>query len=274
MSTRRMEAPGPFRAAGLAPRSDYELKNGHSIRCLPTGGRGAASILDGGSVIRSDPKVRRAGVDAGFSPSEGDLRAPDISLVPEDAGPGWIAGVPPLAIEYADRGQDEASLREKIEDFLARGTKHVWVVRLVGVRHVEVYEPDQAPRVVGAGSYLEAPGLLANPVLVEALWDPEEADRATYLNLRERLGLPSDAEVLARGREEGREEGRQEGRQEGREEGATTALRSALLTVLTARALAPDEAARTRIEAAPRSTLERWVARAAVGASLAEILAD
>lgn len=39
---------------------------------------------------------------------------PNIAVgnVPDD--PGWVRGVPPLAVEYADVGQDEADLQSKI----------------------------------------------------------------------------------------------------------------------------------------------------------------
>ena len=49
--------------------------------------------------------------------------------------------MPPLALEYASIGQDEDGLQREIVDFLAAGTQLVWVVRLVGPRRVEVYEP-------------------------------------------------------------------------------------------------------------------------------------
>jgi len=40
--------------------------------------------------------------------------------------PGWVKGVPLLALEYVDSGQDEAALADKIADLLAAGTRMVW----------------------------------------------------------------------------------------------------------------------------------------------------
>ena len=48
--------------------------------------------------------VEEAGFDAGYSPDEGTLRAPDIAVgnVPQQLG--WIRGAPALAVEYASVG--------------------------------------------------------------------------------------------------------------------------------------------------------------------------
>ncbi len=43
-------------------------------------------------------------------------------------------------VEYADTGQDEADLATKIQELLAAGTRHIWVVRLTGPRRVEIHE--------------------------------------------------------------------------------------------------------------------------------------
>ena len=69
------------------------------------------------------------------------MRAPDIAVgnVPDE--PVLVRGIPPLAVEYADVGQDEADLQAKIRTLLDAGTRFVWVVRLTGVRRVEVYQP-------------------------------------------------------------------------------------------------------------------------------------
>lgn len=95
----------------------------------PAGRDAAGAILDGGSVIRSDPKVKRAGVDPGFSPDDRTVRAPDIAIIPQSGPPGWIPGVPGFAVEYAGTGQNESSLQEKIHELLSRGTRLIWVVR-------------------------------------------------------------------------------------------------------------------------------------------------
>ena len=207
---------GPFTADQLRPGDPYELSGGHPIRCSPAGGRHSGANADGASVIGSDPDVDSVGVDAGFSPEPGTLRAPDVAVgVSRD--PGWSPGAPPLALEYADRGQDEDDLADKIRDLLRAGTQWVWVVRLDGPRRVEVHGRDESVRLVHPGDELTAPGILRNPVPVEALFDRKAAERVTLRNLLQRQGFQDLEAVLETGREKGREEGRLE------------ALRSALL---------------------------------------------
>jgi Uma2 family endonuclease len=90
-------------------------------------------------VLDTDPTVEEAGVDTGFSAEPNALRAPDIAIGNVPDAPGWVRGSPPLAVEYADTGQDEQDLQTKIAELLKAGTRFVWVVRLVGPRRVEVY---------------------------------------------------------------------------------------------------------------------------------------
>jgi hypothetical protein len=123
------------------------------------------------------------------------MRAPDIAVgnVPDE--PGWVRGMPPLAVEYADVGQDEADLQAKIRTLLDAGTRFVWVVRLTGVRRVEVYQPGVPYVLAYPGQHLEAPGILSNPVPMEALYDPDAAHEAVLRNLLQRRGY-ADLEAV------------------------------------------------------------------------------
>ena len=195
---------GPFRADQLRSGDPYELSNGHPISCLPTGGRGGKAANVGGGVLASDPAVQDVGVDTGFSPSPEILRAPDLSVGEIPDQPGWVQGAPPLAVEYADTGQDEADLRTKIRELFAAGTRYIWVVRLTGPRRVEVHQPGQKMRIAHPGEQLEAPGILANPVPVEALYDREAARRVIFRNLLQREGYASlEKTIRAEGEIEG-----------------------------------------------------------------------
>src|SRR5579864_5795900 len=129
-----MLAPGPFRADQIKEGSRYELSDGNPIYCMPSGRRGGRSNLVGGGVLETDPAVRSAGVDVGFTAGPSNLRAPDVAVGDMADEPGWAPGAPPLAVEYADTGQDEAELQKKIGELLAAGTKWIWVVRLTGPR--------------------------------------------------------------------------------------------------------------------------------------------
>ncbi len=264
-SSLRYEAPGPFRAEDLRPGSRYELHDGHPVYCAPTGGDGARGNVAGAEVLDTDPIVKEVGIDPGYAPSPGVLRAPDVAVgnVPDQRG--WIQGAPPLAVEYAGSGQDEGELRDKIADFLAAGTRLVWVVRLLGPRRVEVHEPGKPMRTLGPGESLSAPGLLQNSYPVEAFYDRATAHRLTLRNLLQREGYESLAEV--------REEGLKEGRNEGLKEGLREARAGFLLMTLEARGISPSEAERARILGCPDpARLEEWLRRALSANRIGDVL--
>lgn len=201
------DKPGPFRITNLAPGDRYELRRGHAIYCAPTGGDGSRGTACGAQVLDTDPAVTESGVEPGFTTGPGELRAPDIAVGNVPDKPGWIQGVPPLAIEYASVGQDEKELAEKIVDLLNAGTRFIWVVRLLGPRRVEVHAQGEPMRLFHPGDELRAPGILQNPVPVEALFDRSAAHEAALRNLLQRKGYDSLEAV----RDEGRREGIQEG---------------------------------------------------------------
>ncbi len=220
-------APGPFRADQIRSGDPYELSRCHAIFVSP---QGRAKALRQGlafQVLSSDPDAVGVAIDPGISPEPGTLRAPDVALGISD-GRGWETNIPPLALEYADRAQDEDELQAKISELLALGTRHIWVVRLDGPRRVEVYEPGRPMRLVAENGELEAPGLLRNPVPVKALFDRDEADRVTFRNLFQCEGVENLTELVESSREEGRAEGLETGRAEGLEKGALVARRTLL----------------------------------------------
>src|SRR5580698_1332864 len=153
MQAHKLEAPpiGPYRAADIRPGEPYELSDGYKVECMGTGRRGSRSNLTGGMVLDTDPSAPPAGVDAGISPVPTMLRAPDIAVGGLDYEPGWSPTAPPLCVEYAVRGQDEAELQKKILELLRFGTRFLWVVRMTGPRRVEVHEPGKPMRVVLPG---------------------------------------------------------------------------------------------------------------------------
>jgi len=114
-------------------------------------------------------------------------------------------------VEYAGPGQDEADLQVKIGELLEAGSRFIWVARLIGPRRVEVHRPGQPVQVFGSGDNLEAPGILRNPIPVDALFERVAADRAVLRNLLQRAGYQDLDAVRDEGRERGREEGRSEG---------------------------------------------------------------
>jgi Uma2 family endonuclease len=245
---------GPFRADQIRPGDPYELSNGHPILCLPTGGRGAKATGVGADVLASDPAAQDVGIDTGFSPSPDVLRAPDIAVGNIPDQPGWVQGAPLLAVEYADTGQDEGELAEKIQDLLAAGTRYIWVVRLTGPRRVEIHQSGVAVTMAHPGEELQAPGILANPVPVEALYDREVAREVVFRNLLQREGYASLNAV--------------------REEGEAQGLRTAIAEVLAARGLPVDDALRAALaNVNDLHRLRRLLGLAATAGSTAEVWA-
>jgi len=123
--------PRPVLAEQIRPGDPYELSKGHAIFTPPTGGRGGRANLVGGEVLDTDPNVDSAGVDVGISGGPKNLRAPDVAVGNVPNEPGWSATAPPLAVEYADVGQNEDDLHLKIAELYER-------VRAQGIREVVV----------------------------------------------------------------------------------------------------------------------------------------
>jgi putative restriction endonuclease len=256
-SSSQPNSQGPFRADQLRSGDPYELSHGHPIQCFPTGGRGSQAASAGAGVLSSDPAVQGVGIDTGFSPAPDTLRAPDLSVGEIPNQPGWVQGVPPLAVEYADTGQDEGELAAKIQELLAAGTRFIWVVRLTGPRRVEVHQPGKAMTISNPGDDLLAPGILANPVRVEALYDRDVALEATLRNLLQRQGYDSLEAVQAEGEARGR----------------LAELQTAILEILAGRGIGVDDAFRTALAAeGDLEVLRSLLRRAATAASAAEVL--
>jgi hypothetical protein len=205
-------APGPFRASQLREGDPYELSEGHAIRCMTAGARHGRAHSAGDRVLATDPAVAgQVGVDVGITwGDDKNLRAPDLIVGAVQAEPGWQRVFPPLAVEYADVGQDEGELQRKIGELLAGGTRLIWVVRLEGPLRVEEYAADRSVRLVGAEESLTAPGILQNPVPVRALVDPAAANEVALRNLLQAHGYDSIEAIEARQRRE-RLEGKLEG---------------------------------------------------------------
>ena len=223
-------------------------------------------------VILTDPDASSGGIDPGYSPNLGMLRAPDLAVgnVPDE--PGWIQGVPLLAVEYAGTGKDERDLQKKIKELLKEGTRLVWVVRLTGVPRVEVHEKDRPVRTAGLDDELSAPGILRNAVPVRALFDEEAARRVNLRNLLQRFGYDGIDAIRAEGEARGEAKGKAEGKIEGEIEGEAKGSARAVVAFLEARGFALSDPVRERILACTdRTLLDRWITRSATITDLARL---
>lgn len=241
-SSPSMSAPGrgPFSSDQLKEGGRYELTRGHPVYVSPAGGRHGREHLVGALSIATDPAASEVGIDVGYSPDGETVRAPDLSVGNVPNRPGWVAGAPRLAIEYADRGADEADLQEKIAELIAAGTEWVWVVRLNGPQRVDVHPKQGAAFTVPAGGTLEAPGALSLPLPVDALFSLDRANEIALRNLLARYGNA----MVSEAREEGREEGRVEG------------LRLAIVRMCERLGIAINEVRRAHLASADRAALE------------------
>jgi len=247
---------GPFRADQIRPGDPYELSDGHAIVSEPSGRRHGRKHLVGGAALATDPAVEDVGVEVGHVLDEGTLRAPDVSVGGFADGPGFARTPPALAVEYVEGDADEADLERKIAELLGAGAELVWVVRLAGERRVEVHGRSRAVIVKHAGSALEAPGILRNPVPVESLYDRAAAHALMLRNLLQRAGY-ADLDAV---RAEGRAAGRAEGRAEGEALGHLAHARALLRRTFARRCLAVGAAQMARIErCTDLATLDAWL---------------
>jgi hypothetical protein len=254
-SGHRTPSEVPTRVDQIRSGDPYELSNGRAIYCAPTGHEGTGPNGLGFAVLDSDPAVKRAGVDTGVELGPRTLRAPDVA-VNFEAGDGTWATTIPLAVEYAGKGQDEGELRTKIHELLQAGTQQVWVVRLVGPRRVEVHRKGAATRIANVDEALTAPGVLALPVPVRALFERGAAHETTLRNLLAAKGYAGLDAV----------------REEGHKEGSEAALQSALHANVQARGLTLDAAQEARVAAChDPATLLGWITRAATATEAAAI---
>jgi Uma2 family endonuclease len=120
---------------------------------------------------------RVTGSSAGFSLPNSDLRAADVSFVLAERlrkSPRSFAELAPdLMVEVKSPNDTLKSLRTKIEEFLALGTR-VGILINPEKRIIEVYRSGQDVEILRDGDILTIPDLLPGwEVAVSDLWSPE-----------------------------------------------------------------------------------------------------
>jgi Uma2 family endonuclease len=141
-----------------------ELRQGVIVELSPTGrrhGRDAVRLA-----ARLEPYVdeRRLGavyVETGYrlSSDPDTVRGPDVSFVRRervdegDEPEGFWTGPPDLAAEFVSPSESADSLQEKIAEYLAAGTRLVWVF-YARTRHVVVWRADRTTALLGADDVL------------------------------------------------------------------------------------------------------------------------
>ena len=92
------------------------------------------------------------------------VRAPDVSILPvgrpvRARGGSYIEGPPLVAIEIRSPSDGSRRLGEAVDDYLAAGTRAVWVVD-PPARSVRVHRPDRPVLHLGPADWLEGGELL------------------------------------------------------------------------------------------------------------------
>jgi Uma2 family endonuclease len=167
---------------------------------------------------------------------------------------------------------------KKAAELIARGVRRVFAINVERERALEWSSALGTWSMLDTSAYIEDPAL-ATPLPIEALVRATKADDAmarallakgnpVIKDVRAQGQAEGEQRGFSRGQQEGFAEGRQaglaEGRQAGLVEGKHEGLAEALVTILTARGIALDGAARARVFGERDPTiLARWVARAA-----------
>ena len=94
------------------------------------------------------------------------VRIPDVSFITSERFKGlslddYVPEAPALAVEIASPSDSVEELREKAEQYLAAGSRRVWVV-YPQTRKVHVYRTAAAPLVLNESHDLDAPDLFPN----------------------------------------------------------------------------------------------------------------
>jgi Uma2 family endonuclease len=149
------------------PNDDYhyELVEGRVVRVSPPGSRHAVLAMQIAAILHGyvmEHGLGRAMMPAGFTLARNPdtVREPDVAFVRQDRIPeagipdGYWPGPPDLTIEVRSPGDRPSEIRTKVDDYLARGVRLVWVVD--PKKTVTTYAPQSSPVTLGVDDVLDA----------------------------------------------------------------------------------------------------------------------
>jgi Uma2 family endonuclease len=153
----------PMTAEDLWNRPDdgnrSELVRGELRTMAPAGSEHGATIMILAAPLAQHVRSRRLGVvfgaETGFTIAHDPdtVRAPDIAFVSQSRIPSsgipkkFFPGAPDLAVEVVSPGDTFEEVHDKVADWLAAGTRIVWVVNPKH-RTVTVYKPGPQVQVL------------------------------------------------------------------------------------------------------------------------------
>jgi|SRR4028118_342912 Uma2 family endonuclease len=162
---------------------DYrmELVDGNIIVMSPSGYESDEVATEVARVLSNWVRPRKlgrvTGAGAGFELPNSNVRAPDVSFVLAErlrlSPRTWAELAPDLMVEVKSPSDTLKSLRDKIKDFIAQGTR-VGILINPEKHKVEIHRADSEPIILGDGDVLTVPDLLPGwEVAVSDLWSPE-----------------------------------------------------------------------------------------------------
>jgi Uma2 family endonuclease len=143
----------------------YELSKGELIEMAPPGGTHGKYSLRLGRHLQSLAETNRLGetmTEAGFylQRNPDTVRAPDVSFLaaaripPGGLPEGYIPGPPDLAVEIVSPHDTATEIQQKVEEYLAAGTRLVWIV-YPRQRSVVVHYPNGTARTLREADSLD-----------------------------------------------------------------------------------------------------------------------
>ena len=249
----------------VEPDTRYEMYDGELVYVPPADPPHGERHLQLAALIEAHTGFEfEAAADLLTRTSRVDDIAPDVSVYPDAPDPGTGGRqLEQLAFEIIST-QSLGRAATKAVKLTARGVRRVFAIDVERSRVLE-WSTD-----LNAWHELDAAGHIADPALevplpIAAMVHAAKADDAVARALVARHNPVIEA-VRAEDRAAGRAEGEIKGEIKGKIE--------ALIAILAARDIDPDSAARERIlrERDPQR-LDRWIARAAISAIIAEVLA-
>lgn len=142
-----------------------ELVRGELIEMTPPGGMHGEIALRFGRYLQAhaeDHRLGRVMVESGYwlERNPDTVRGPDVSFLAADRVPpeglpeGFFPGPPDLAVEVVSPGDSDVEVQDKVMNYLASGTRLVWIVR-PRQRTVTIYHPDGSARILRETETLE-----------------------------------------------------------------------------------------------------------------------
>lgn len=132
----------------------YELVEGRVVRMSPPGARHAVLVTGIASLLKQHADAHGLGVvmsSGGFTIDRGPdtVREPDVAFVSQVRIPGtgvpetFWEGAPDLAVEVVSPSDRRLAVIRKVDQYLARGVRLVWVVdpRLMNVTVYRAGQP-------------------------------------------------------------------------------------------------------------------------------------